>query len=54
MLSVTTNGQVLNIDVQEMRIRSIDQVTVNSGPGNPVTIGGRRGVESSSADGPGG
>jgi hypothetical protein len=37
-----------------MRTRSIDQVTVNSGPGNPVTIGGRRGVESSSADGPGG
>jgi hypothetical protein len=54
MLTVTAGGQVLNIDVQQLRMTSVDEATVRSGPGNPVTIGGQRGVESSNSDGPGG
>jgi hypothetical protein len=38
MLTVTANGQVLNVDVQQLRMTSADEATVQSGPGNPVTI----------------
>lgn len=54
MLTVTAGGQVLNIDVQQRPMLSADEATVRSGPGNPVTIGGQRGIESSHSDGPGG
>jgi hypothetical protein len=54
MLTVTANGQVLDVDVQQMRMMSVDHAAFKSGPGNPVTINGQRGVESSRSDGPGG
>lgn len=54
MLSVTNDGQVLNIDVQEMLMSEPDEAAFKSGPGSPVTVGGRHGVESSVSDGPGG
>jgi hypothetical protein len=46
MLSVTANGQVLDIGVQEFRMTPVDEAAFKSGPGNPVTINGQRGVES--------
>jgi hypothetical protein len=54
MLTVTSGRQVLLVDVQEMRMVPVDQATFKSGPGRPVTIGGRAGVESSNSGGPGG
>ncbi|MEU4247756.1 hypothetical protein AB0F15_10125 [Amycolatopsis sp. NPDC026612] len=54
MLTVTSGRQVLLVDVQEMRMMPIGQAAFKSGPGRPVTIGGRAGVESSHSDGPGG
>ena len=54
MLDVKAGGQVLLVDVQEMSTMSLDDVTFKSGPGLAVTIGGRAGVESSRAGGPGG
>lgn len=54
MLTVTAGGQVLDIDVRQLRMLSVDKATVRSSPGNPVTIGGQRGIESSHSDGPGG
>ncbi|RSM46002.1 hypothetical protein DMA12_11980 [Amycolatopsis balhimycina DSM 5908] len=54
MLTVTSGRQVLLVDVQEMRMMPVEQATFKSGPGRPVTIGGRAGVESSHSGGPGG
>jgi hypothetical protein len=54
MLTVTSGPQVLLVDVQEMRMVPVDQAAFKSGPGKPVTIGGRAGVESSHSGGPGG
>lgn len=54
MLTVTDNGQVLDVDVQQMRMMPVDQAAFKSGPGAPVTINGQPGVESSHSDGPGG
>ncbi|SEF37508.1 hypothetical protein SAMN05421837_11468 [Amycolatopsis pretoriensis] len=54
MLTVTSGRQVLLVDVQEMRMMPIEQAAFKSGPGRPVTIGGRAGVESSHSGGPGG
>ena len=54
MLTVTSGRQVLLVDVQEMRMVQVDQAAFKSGPGRPVTIGGRAGVESSHSGGPGG
>lgn len=54
MLTVTANGQVLEVDVQHMRSMPVDAAAFKSGPGQPVTINGQRGVESSVSTGPGG
>jgi hypothetical protein len=54
MLTVTSGRQVLLVDVQEMRMVPVGQAAFKSGPGRPVTIGGRAGVESSHSGGPGG
>lgn len=54
MFTVTGKGQVLFVDVQHFRMMSVDEAAFKSGPGQPVTINGRRGVESSRSDGPGG
>lgn len=54
MLTVTSGSQVLLVDVQEMRMMPVDQAAFKSGPGQPVTIAGRAGVESSHSGGPGG
>ncbi|MGW3966630.1 hypothetical protein ACWED2_42910 [Amycolatopsis sp. NPDC005003] len=54
MLNVTSGRQVLLVDVQEMRMMRVEHATFKSGPGRPVTIGGRAGVESSHSGGPGG
>ncbi|OXM64022.1 hypothetical protein [Amycolatopsis vastitatis] len=54
MLTVTSGRQVLLVDVQEMRMVPVEQAAFKSGPGQPVTIGGRAGVESSHSGGPGG
>lgn len=54
MLTVTADGQVLEVDVQQMPTMPVDQAMFKSGPGQPVTINGQRGVESSRSDGLGG
>ncbi|WP_410593692.1 hypothetical protein [Amycolatopsis sp. lyj-23] len=54
LLNVTSGGQVLLVDVQEMRSMPVGEAAFKSGPGRPVTIGGRAGVESSRSGGPGG
>lgn len=54
MLTVTDKGQVLDVDVQQFRMMDVDEAAFKSGPGNPVTIKGQRGVESSRSGGPGG
>jgi hypothetical protein len=54
MLTVTDKGQVLEVDVQQFRMMDVDEAAFKSGPGTPVTIDGRRGVESSVSDGAGG
>lgn len=54
MLNVTADGQVLYVDVQQFRMVPVDEAAFKSGPGNPITINGRPGVESSRTDGPGG
>jgi hypothetical protein len=54
MLTVKGKGPALDVDVQEFRMASVDEAAFKSGPGSPVTIDGRRGVESSHSDGPGG
>jgi len=54
MLTVTAGSQVLEVDVQQVRMVSVDKATFKSGPGKSVTINGQRGVESSVSTGPGG
>lgn len=54
MLTVTADGQILQINVQEHRMTPVDSRAIQSGPARPVTIGGRQGVETSRPDGPGG
>ncbi|WP_093606234.1 hypothetical protein [Lentzea waywayandensis] len=54
MLTVTADGQVLEVDVQQFRMVPVDQATFKSGPGKSVTVKGQRGVESSVSTGPGG
>lgn len=54
MLTVTADGQVLEVDVQQIRMMSPDRATFKSGPGQAVTIKGQPGVESSVSTGPGG
>lgn len=54
MLTVTADGQVLEVDVQQFRMVTVDEATFKSGPGMSVTIKGQRGVESSVSTGPGG
>ncbi|MET8853476.1 hypothetical protein [Amycolatopsis sp. NPDC004625] len=54
LLTVTSGRQTLLVDVQEMRMMPVEQASFKSGPGRPVTIGGRAGVESSNSGGPGG
>ena len=54
MLTVTANGQVLEVDVQQFRMMQVDQAKFKSGPGRSVTINGKHSVESSNSGGPGG
>ncbi|MEV6237847.1 hypothetical protein [Lentzea sp. NPDC051838] len=54
MLTVTAGDQVLEVDVQQFRMVSVDEATFKSGPGQSVMINGQRGVESSVSTGPGG
>ncbi|MDX8148772.1 hypothetical protein SK854_42115 [Lentzea sp. BCCO 10_0061] len=54
MLTVTADGQVLQVDVQQFRMVSVDEAMFKSGPGKSVTINGQRGVESAVSTGPGG
>jgi hypothetical protein len=54
MLTVTADDQVLEVDVQQFRMVPVDEAMFKSGPGQPVTINGQRGVESSVSTGPGG
>ncbi|MEV6823527.1 hypothetical protein [Amycolatopsis sp. NPDC051102] len=54
MLTVTSGRQVLLVDVQEMRMVPVERAVFKSGPGRPVTLAGRAGVESSHSGGPGG
>jgi hypothetical protein len=54
MLTVTGKSEILDVDVQEMRMMPVDEAAFKSGPGKPVTINGKRGIESSRSGGPGG
>jgi hypothetical protein len=54
MVDVTVGGQVLDIDVQEFRMSSVEEAAFKSGPGTPVTINGKQGVEGSFDDSVGG
>jgi hypothetical protein len=54
MLTVTADGKVLEVDVQQFRMVPVDEAMFKSGPGQSVTINGQRGVESSVSTGPGG
>ncbi|WP_330276093.1 hypothetical protein OG205_11005 [Lentzea sp. NBC_00516] len=54
MMTVTADGQVLQVGVQQFRMVSVDEAMFKSGPGKAVTINGQRGVESSVSTGPGG
>ncbi len=54
MFSVTEGGKTIMVDVQEMKMSPVDDAAFKSGPGNPVTINGKRGVESANSGGPGG
>jgi hypothetical protein len=54
LLTVTRGGQVLDVDVQQFRMVPVEDAAFKSGPGQPVTVNGRRGVESSRSGGPGG
>lgn len=53
MLNVTADGHVLKVGVQQMTA-TVDQAAFKTGPGNPVTINGQRGIESANSDTPGG
>lgn len=54
MLTVTSGGQVLEVDVQQFRMVQVDEAMFKSGPGKSVTVKGQRGVESSVSTGLGG
>ncbi len=54
MLSVKAGGKTIMIDVQEFKMSGVDGAAFKSGPGKPVTINGKRGVESANSAGPGG
>jgi hypothetical protein len=54
MVTVKNNGHTIDIDVQEFKVTPVDHAAFKSGPGSPVTINGRRGIESAVSDGPGG
>lgn len=54
MIEVRNNGQVIDIDVQEFKMTPVDDAAFKSGPGSPVTINGKRGIESAIASGPAG
>jgi hypothetical protein len=54
MFTVTANGQVLEVDVQEFRMVPVDEARFKSGPGKSVTVNGKHSVESSNSSGPGG
>ncbi|MEQ0557944.1 hypothetical protein ABJI51_02590 [Amycolatopsis sp. NEAU-NG30] len=54
LMTVTSGRQVLLVDVQEMRMVPVDEAAFKSGPGRPVTLAGRAGVESAHSGGPGG
>ncbi|MFD5825258.1 hypothetical protein [Lentzea sp. NPDC060358] len=54
MLTVTADGQALDVGVQQFRMVPVEQATFKSGPGQSVTVQGRAGVESSVSGGPGG
>ncbi|GAB1514328.1 hypothetical protein [Actinophytocola sp. KF-1] len=54
MLSVTSGGTKLMVDVQEFKMSPVDDAAFKSGPGSPVTINGKHGVESANSGGPGG
>lgn len=47
MLTVTSGGNVFDVDVQEFKMVEVDQARFKTGPGRPVTINGQHGVESS-------
>ena len=52
MLSVKVGGKTIMVDVQEFKMSPVDDAAFKSGPGNPVTINGKRGVESANHGGP--
>lgn len=54
MLNVKNGDTTVDIDVQEFKMVSVDEAAFKSGPGKPVTINGKRGIESANNDGPGG
>ncbi|HEX6351719.1 hypothetical protein [Actinophytocola sp.] len=54
MLTVTANGQVIDVDVQQFKMVEVDEAAFKSGPGSALTINGQPAVESSVSDGPGG
>jgi hypothetical protein len=51
MLSVKVGGKKLMVDVQEFKMSPVDDAAFKSGPGKPVTINGKRGVESTNHGG---
>ncbi|WP_254896735.1 hypothetical protein [Amycolatopsis sp. Hca4] len=54
LLTVTSGSRTLLVDVAEMRMMPPEEASFKSGPGRPVTLAGRAGVESSHSGGPGG
>ncbi|MFI7674356.1 hypothetical protein [Actinophytocola sp. NPDC049390] len=54
MLSVDVGGKKIMVDVQEVKMSPVENAAFKSGPGNPVTINGKRGVESANPGGPAG
>lgn len=54
MLYVRNGDTTVMVDVQEFKMVSVDDAAFKSGPGKPVTINGKRGIESAHYDGPGG
>jgi hypothetical protein len=54
VLTVRSKGQAIDIDVQQLKMVTVDEAMFKSGPGQPVTVNGQRGVESSNSGGAGG
>lgn len=54
LLHIENGGTTVMVDVQEFKMMSVDDAAFKSGAGKPVTIGGKRGIESVNYDGPGG